>query len=176
MSPKDISSGSPKTKIPLNLNRIAEVAIVSALYVVLTYVIAPIGYGPIQFRVSEAMIILVAARPHLIFFVPIGCFFANIISPYGLWDLVFMPVVSTIGALPMFFLGKRYLLVTSWIYGIVTGVGVGLMLTVLAALPEFGYLAITSFVTTSQLIIMTLAFFLFRNYFRFFKREKFPLD
>ena len=86
-----------------------------------------------------------------------------------------MPVVSTIGALPMFFFGKRYLLVTSWIYGIVTGVGVGLMLTVLAALPDFGYLAITSFVTTSQLIIMTLAFFVFRNYFRFFKKERSPL-
>jgi hypothetical protein len=176
MSPRKNPSETLKSRISLNLNRIAEIAIVSALYVVLTYVIAPIGYGPIQFRISEAMVILVAARPHLIFFVPISCFFANIISPYGLWDLVFMPAVSTIGALPMFFFGKRYLLVTSWIYGIVTGAAVGLMLTVLAALPDFGYLAVTSFVTTSQLIIMTLAYFAFRNYFKFFKKEKAPLD
>lgn len=160
-------------KFPTDLHPITEIAIISALYVALTYLVAPVAYGPIQFRVSEGVVILVAVRPHLIFFVPISCLIANLLSPYaGIWDLVFMPIVSTLGALPMFFFGRRYLLITSWTYGIVTGAGVGLMLTVLLAMPDFGYLTIAAFITTSQLIIMTAAYILLRNYFWLFEKRQ----
>ncbi len=137
-------------------------AVISALYVALTYLVAPIAYGPIQFRVSEALVILVAARPHLIFFVPIGCFVANLLSPYaGIWDLVFMPIMSTVGALPLYFFGRRYLLLSGWCYAVVTGVSVGLMISILE---KAGFLILALSVTASQMIIMTVAFFLFEGY------------
>lgn len=152
------------------IRRITEVSIVSALYVALTVLVAPMSYGPIQLRISEAMVILVAARPHLLFFVPIGCFVANLFSPYaGFWDWVFMPLVSTLGAVPLALLKRRYLLFTSWIYAVVTAAGVGLMLSVLM---KKGYLVMTAPVLLSQLAIMTIAFFLFKGCFFLYERDK----
>jgi len=141
---------------------LAEIAVLSALYVAMTVLLAPVSYGPIQFRISEGLVILVAARRHLIMFVPIGCFIANLFSPYaGPWDLIFMPLVSMLGVLPMYILRKRWLLISSWAYALVTAVGVGLMLSVLT---EKGFFILFGSVLGSQLIIMTLAFFAFRGY------------
>jgi uncharacterized membrane protein len=154
---------------PINpIIKIAEISIVSALYVALTVLVTPISYGPIQFRISEAVIILVAARPHLILFVPIGCFVANLFSPYaGFWDWIFMPLVSTLGALPIYFFKRRYLLATAWLYAVVTAVGVGFMLSVLL---QKGFLVLTLPVLVSQTIIMTLAYFLYKGYFILLKK------
>ena len=125
----------PGTADSLNLTRtreLAEVAVIAALYVALTYLVAPVAYGPIQFRISEALVILVAARRHLIWFVPVGCAVANLLSPYaGVWDLVFMPAMSTVGALPLFFLGRRLLLPAAMVYAVVTGLSVALMISVI---------------------------------------------
>jgi uncharacterized membrane protein len=148
-----------------SIHPITEIAVISALYVALTVIVAPISYGPIQFRISEAVVILVAIEPYLLIFVPISCFIANLISPYaGFWDLVFMPLVSAVGAVPLAVFGRRYLLVTSWFYAVVTAAGVGLMLSVIL---EKGYIALTVPVLISQLTIMTIAFFIFKGYSRF---------
>ena len=144
-------------------------AVISALYVALTYLVAPVAYGPIQFRVSECLVLLVAARRHLILFVPIGCAVANLLSPYaGVWDLVFMPVMSTVGALPFYFFGRRFLLVSGWFYAVVTGLSVALMISVLEK-AAFTVLAVS--VTASQLIIMTAGWALFSGYLLLFGRE-----
>jgi uncharacterized membrane protein len=157
----DRSDNPPKDLIrPVRV--IAEVAVLSALYVAMTVLLAPVSYGPIQFRVSEALVILVAARRHLILFVPISCFIANLFSPYaGPWDLVFMPLISMAGALPMYLLRTKWLLLSSWAYAAVTAVGVGVMLSVLM---EKGFFILFGSVLASQLIIMTLAFFALRGY------------
>lgn len=149
---------------------VTEVAVLSALYVAMTVLLAPVSYGPIQFRISEALVILVASRRHLIFFVPISCFIANLFSPYaGPWDLIFMPLVSMLGALPMYILRTRWLLFSSWAYAIVTSVGVGFMLSVLT---EKGFLILFGSVLASQLIIMTLSFCVFRGYLMAKRRKK----
>ena len=149
---------------------VTEVAVLSALYVAMTVLLAPVSYGPIQFRISEGLVILVAARRHLILFVPIGCFIANLFSPYaGPWDLIFMPLVSMLGAMPMYILRARWLLFSSWVYAFVTAVGVGLMLSVLM---EKGFFVLFGSVLGSQLIIMTFAYCAFRGYLMATRQEK----
>lgn len=144
-------------------------AVISALYVALTYLVAPVAYGPIQFRVSEALVILVATRRHLIAFVPVGCVVANLLSPYaGVWDLAFMPVMSTVGALPLFFFGRRFLLATGWFYALVTGLSVALMISVIEG-GGFAVLAVS--ITASQLIIMTGAWLFLSGWLMFFDRR-----
>ncbi len=144
-------------------------AVISALYVALTYLVAPFAYGPIQFRVSECLVILVAARRHLILFVPISCAVANLLSPYaGVWDLVFMPLMSTVGALPFYFFGRRLVLLSSWFYAVVTGLSVALMISVLEK-AAFTLLALS--ITASQLIIMTAGWVLFSGYLLLFERK-----
>lgn len=74
-------------------------AVIAAVYVVLTLVFAPISYGVIQFRISEALCILpyftVAAVPG----VSIGCLLANILGGAALPDIIFGTLATLIGAI-----------------------------------------------------------------------------
>lgn len=81
------NSRKPKTRL------IAEVGIIAALYAALTVVVAPISYGPMQIRISEALCVLPyftsAAVPGLF----IGCLIANGLgillgSTLGLMDVI----------------------------------------------------------------------------------------
>lgn len=72
---------------------LCEVGVIAALYAVLTIMLAPISYGPMQVRVSEALCILpyftAAAVPGLF----IGCLISNIAgimlgSSLGLLDVI----------------------------------------------------------------------------------------
>ena len=65
-------------------------AVIGALYALLTVAVAPFGgaYSPIQCRVSEALCVLPFYFPEAKWGLFIGCIVANIISPYGLPDLI----------------------------------------------------------------------------------------
>lgn len=73
---------------------IARSAIICALYTALTLAFAPISYGAIQVRISEALTILplfcVEAVPAL----ALGCFLSNI--PMGIWDMVIGTVATLV--------------------------------------------------------------------------------
>ncbi len=70
---------------------LAECAIIAALYATATYLSAIIGlaYGPIQFRISEALCVLSVFTPAAIPGLTIGCVIGNLTSPMGVWDIVF---------------------------------------------------------------------------------------
>ena len=57
--------------------RIATAAIVAAAYAALTIVLAPISYGAIQFRVSEALTVLPFFMPCTIWGLWVGCILAG---------------------------------------------------------------------------------------------------
>lgn len=71
-----------------SVQQLTLAAMVAAVYAVLTIAIPILSYGPLQLRVSEALTVLPllfpAAAPGLF----VGCFVANLLSPYGLIDLV----------------------------------------------------------------------------------------
>ena len=62
---------------------VAYSGIVTALYVVLTIMIAPIAYGPIQCRISEVLTILPAFAMGYVPGVSLGCLLANLFNPTG---------------------------------------------------------------------------------------------
>lgn len=72
------------------VNFVVLAGIIAAAYVVLTFVANAlnIAYGPIQFRVSEVMTILPILTPAAIPGLTIGCFIANLGSPYGAVDII----------------------------------------------------------------------------------------
>ena len=76
---------------------LAQGAIIAAVYVALTYVFAPISFGPIQVRIAEALTILPVFTPAAIPGLFIGCVIANI---YGgaVLDVVFGSLATLIGA------------------------------------------------------------------------------
>lgn len=70
-------------------NNLTRLALVAAIYVVLTLAIPAISYGPVQFRVSEILTLLCFYNPYYIPALTIGVFISNIFSSLGMIDLVF---------------------------------------------------------------------------------------
>lgn len=85
---------------------IAESAIIAALYAATTWVLAPISYGPIQFRISEILVLLVVLNPKYSISLIIGCFVANTTSSLGWYDMVFGTLATTLAIIPMIFVRK----------------------------------------------------------------------
>lgn len=71
----------------------------AAAYAVATIALAPIGYGPIQFRVAGLLKPLALVSPIMGLGLAIGVGLANLASPWGAWDFVAMPIVSYAAAL-----------------------------------------------------------------------------
>jgi Predicted membrane protein len=67
---------------------IVTIAIIAVAYVVLTMAVPAIGYGPIQFRVSELLNFMVIPKRKYAIGVVIGVVIANFFSPYFL-DVIF---------------------------------------------------------------------------------------
>jgi len=82
----------------IKTNYIVKTAIIAATYAVLTMILAPISYGPIQFRVSEIMVLLVFIDKRYFTGIALGTFLAGLFSPYGMLDAV-VGTIATIVAL-----------------------------------------------------------------------------
>lgn len=76
-------------------------AMIAAAYVVLTLLTSALGlaYGPIQFRISEALCLLPFYFPMATWGVFVGCLVSNLLSPYGAIDLVVGSIATLLAAL-----------------------------------------------------------------------------
>lgn len=74
-------------------------AILAALYAALTLLLAPISYGEIQCRVSEAMTMLPVLLPQAIPGLAVGCLIANLIGSATPWDVIFGTLATLIAAI-----------------------------------------------------------------------------
>ena len=89
-----------------NLLKMAVIAIVAAAYAALTIVLAPISYGPIQFRVSEALTALPFLMPCTVWGVFLGCVLANLYTGSVL-DIVFGSLATLLAGLLTAWFGKK---------------------------------------------------------------------
>ena len=77
---------------------LAEAAVIGAIYVVLTVLFAPLSYGEVQVRFSEALTILPFFTPAAIPGVFIGCIIANLFGGAIPVDIIFGSIATLIGA------------------------------------------------------------------------------
>lgn len=73
-------------------------AAIAAIYTVLTMVFAPISFGPIQFRISEALCILPFFTPAAVPGLFIGCLLSNFLCGAAALDVIFGSLATLIGA------------------------------------------------------------------------------
>lgn len=66
---------------------LVKAGLVAALYIAFTMLVAPVAFGPVQFRVSEALNFLGLYHRRYIFAVTIGVFLVNYIQ-FGVIDMV----------------------------------------------------------------------------------------
>ena len=86
---------------------ITQAAVIAALYVVLVVIFNYISFGPIQFRVAEALTILPYFTPAAIPGLFIGCILANVIGGAVVWDIIFGSIATLIGAVFTYLLRKK---------------------------------------------------------------------
>ena len=77
-------------------NYLVKSAGVAALYAVLTLLLPVASYGPIQFRFSEILVLLVFYNKRFIPGLVLGCALANLFSPMMLFDVIFGTLSSYI--------------------------------------------------------------------------------
>jgi uncharacterized membrane protein len=82
----------------LSTRYIAKVGIIASLYAVITIILAPLSYGPVQVRVSEALTVLPYLTPAAIPGLFVGCVLANIYGGLGIYDIIGGSLCTLLGA------------------------------------------------------------------------------
>lgn len=76
---------------------ITRAALIAAIYVIITYILKPISYGPLQIRISEVLTLLPVVESSAVLGLFAGCFIANLLGGMGPWDIYlgsFLTLVS----------------------------------------------------------------------------------
>ncbi len=87
----------------ISAKKLALWGITAAVYVALTLLTAHFSFGPIQFRVAEALSVLCCFAPHMGVGITLGCAIANIFSTVSLLDIV---VGTAATAMACYLMGK----------------------------------------------------------------------
>ena len=85
--------------------KVAFAGVVGALYAALTIGLGFIGFGPVQFRVAEALCVLPFFFPFSVWGLFVGCMIANLLSPYPL-DIVIGSSATLLAAVCTMRIGK----------------------------------------------------------------------
>lgn len=86
---------------------ITEAAVIAALYTVLVLVFSFSSFGPIQFRVAEALTVLPYFTPAAIPGLAIGCFLSAIFAVADVLDIIFGSLATLVAAILSYQL-RRY--------------------------------------------------------------------
>ena len=78
-------------------NKIVHAAIIAAVYAVLTLALAPVSFGPVQCRVSEALCILPMFFAEAVPGLAIGCLIANLCIG-SIYDIIFGTIATLVAA------------------------------------------------------------------------------
>lgn len=90
--------------------QIVTAALIAAAYVALTYISSALGiaYGSVQFRLSEALMVLPLFTPAAVSGLTIGCLIGNLGSPFGMLDIILGTLATFLASILVRFLGKAF--------------------------------------------------------------------
>ncbi len=117
----------------MNSKKLTRGAMVVGLYVIITYLLAPISFGPLQFRAAEALTVLPIIYPEAIPALFVAVLLANILGGLGLIDIIGGSLVTLLAAYLTYKFRKSFLAYLSPI--ILNGVLISIYLHILFGLP-----------------------------------------
>ena len=79
--------------------KLCACAVIAALYAAVTIATAPFSYGLMQFRLSEALVVLCWFEPVLAVGITLGCFLANLFSTVTALDMVVGTLATALACL-----------------------------------------------------------------------------
>ena len=118
----------------MSARSIAAGGLVAGLYIALTAIFAPMSFGAIQFRVSEALTLLPILSPAAVPGLFVGCLLSNMILGAPWQDIIFGSLATLLAAIL-----TRWLRRSHWLAAlmpvVINGLIVGGMLSVVYQLP-----------------------------------------
>lgn len=112
---------------------LVQAALIAAVYATVTIALAPISYGQLQVRVSEALTVLPFFTPAAIPGLFVGCIVANIFGGGGPIDIIFGSLATLVAAYFSYKMPRKWLVPIPPI--IMNGVVIGYVLHYLYGLP-----------------------------------------
>lgn len=116
-----------------NTKKIVYTALIAGIYGVLTIAMAPISYGAIQFRLPEIMTLLAFINPQFAPGLVLGCFIANLFSPFGFIDVIVGTLATAVAVYSMRY--AKNIWIASLTPTIANGIIIGLEVGIIAGLP-----------------------------------------
>lgn len=87
---------------------ITQAAVIAAAYLVIAFLFAPISFGLVQFRISEALMLLSAITPAAIPGLFVGCLLSNIMAGgLGIIDIVLGSLATLLASIATFYMAKK---------------------------------------------------------------------
>lgn len=85
---------------PKSIRYLAKVAIIASVYALLTLLppLNSLSYGPVQVRIAEALTVLPYVTDAAVPGLALGCFLANLGSPFLAWDLTIGVAATALAA------------------------------------------------------------------------------
>ena len=147
-----------------NLRKLCISGIVAAMYAAITVISAPIAYGGVQFRLSEALMVLCWFRPWLGVGLTLGCLLANFFSTVTVLDVVIGTLATALACLWTSRIRRPWLVPIPTIVcnGLLVGAMLALVLTPQTPMTGFGvFFAQVSFGETAVMYLLGMPLFLF---------------
>jgi uncharacterized membrane protein len=159
------------------MKKVTKTAIIASLYATLTLSLSFMSYATVQFRLSEIMILLAFINKEYILGLTIGCFFANLIGPFGVVDILFGTTATLISAYLVYATSKVLnksklsLIIASFFPTLINSILIGLELNIFFKVPlklamlnvAIGEFVVITIIGVPFFIIMT------RKYKKFLK-------
>lgn len=129
-------------------------AVVAAIYFLLTFAGQGIGFGPIQVRISEALVLLCFLRRDYVFGLTLGCLLSNLVSPFFPWDLLIGTAATLISCLLISFC--KHLALATLIPVVINGFAIGAELTYLFHVGTNGFWITSSLIILGEFIAVSV--------------------
>jgi len=98
-----------KEESSMKTKDLSLITVYAALYAAMVVVFSPISFAALQFRVAGVLRPGIARKRELAIAYAVGVVVANVFSPFaGIYELLFMPVMSLISGLAGYELAKRF--------------------------------------------------------------------
>jgi len=124
---------------------------ITGIYIVITYLLAPVSFGPLQFRLAEALTVLPILYPEAVPALFLAVMLSNIIGGLGLVDIIGGSLVTLLAAAVTYKFRHSIIAYLSPI--IFNGLLVSLYLALLFELP---YWLTAVQITISQAVVILL--------------------
>lgn len=136
----------------MNTKKLTKAAAVASIYVAMTMLLPMLGYGPIQFRISEILTLLAFYNPIYVPAITVGVAISNLASPLGMIDVIFGSLHSLIS---LWCMSRTKNIWHASLYPALFSFIIGAEIVLFSPEP-LSFIAVSLQIMTSELIIVTL--------------------